>query len=132
MSHRKDYNPLPDSKLDRLKADSQAILGSPFAQLSLPAQTIYWMVMELIDSREEIFRLQLCETVDQILADELDDDEEDLLALRWPDDYCIGDDAISGAYIPAFPCKETGRLPTTMVREDKPSDHDGRRIPRVE
>lgn len=132
MSRRKDYKPIPDDKLDRLKADTRLLLGT-LGQLSLPAKTVYWLVMEVIDSREEIFRLQLCETVDRIVADELNelDDEEDLLAFRWPDDYCIDDD-VGDSFKPAFPCKETGRLPTTVVREGRPSDHEGRRIPRVE
>jgi len=136
MSARKDYRPLPDSKLDRLKADSQAILGSAFAQLSLPAKTIYWMTMELIDSREEIFRLQLCETVDQILAKELDrdlnDEEEDLLAFRWPDDPYLASDMISTVSIPAFPCKETTVIPCPPDPSDPSPEQDGRRMPRVD
>jgi len=135
MSARKDYRPLPDSKLDRLKADSQAILGSTFAQLSLPAKTVYWMAMELIDLREEIFRLQLCETVDQILAKELDrdlnDEEEALLAFCWPDDSYLARDMISTVSIPAFPCKETVEIPCPPDPSDPSPDQTGRRLPRV-
>jgi len=127
---RKDYRPIADSKLDKLKADVLPILGT-LGHMTLPASTVYRLVMEVIDSREEIFRLQLCETVDQILNDELDD-EEDLLAFRWPDDYCIGDDAVSGVFKPAFPCKDTERIPETIVREPWPSEHEGRRMPRVD
>ena len=132
MVRRKDYRSLPDKRLDSLKADAVKLLGT-IGSMTLPGETICWLVMEVIDSREEIFRLQLCETVDRIVADELNelDDEEDLLAFRWPDDYCIDDD-VGDSFKPAFPCKETGRLPTTVVREGRPSDHEGRRIPRVE
>jgi hypothetical protein len=127
---RKDYKPLPDDKLDRLKADAQAVLGTTYGQISLPAQTVYWMVMELVDSREEIFRLQLCETVDQILSQELDDEEEDLLAFHWPIDPYMAHDMRDTANVakPAFPCRETVKLPCPPERKEA-SEQVGRRLP---
>jgi hypothetical protein len=132
---RKDYRPIGDNRLDKLRRDLYPIVNSK-GSMTLPAKTLYSMVMELIDSREEIFRLQLCETVDKIIASELDDDEEELLSFRWPqNDYMFGgEEADSGAYKPAFPCKETQRLetytyPTTV--EQNP-DQEGRRLPRTD
>lgn len=130
---RKDYQPLADSHLDGLRQQLLPILGTA-GGMTLPAKTLYWLVMEVIDSREEIFRLQLCETVDKIIADELDEEEEDLLAFRWPDDFTFGgEEPSSGAYKPAFPCKETQRLNTSHypATVDPNPEIEGRRMPRV-
>ena len=128
MSRRKDYKPIPDDKLDRLKADTRLLLGT-LGQLSLPAKTVYWLVMEVIDSREEIFRLQLCETVDQIIANELDDDEEDHLAIQWPDDPYLASD-MQSVYKPAVPWERTVKLPRPPALPKLSPDDFGRRIPR--
>ena len=133
---RKDYRPVPDTKLDGLKRDVLPVLGT-MGHMTIPARTLYQLVMEVIDSREEIFRLQLCETVDKIIADELDDDEEDLLAFRWPNnDYCFPDDLddIMGDVLkPAFPCKQTVPLPRIFMGQHTASpEQDGRRLPRIE
>ena len=128
---RKDYTPLPDELLDGLKAKVLPILGT-LGCLNLPAKTIYWLVMEVIDSREEIFRLRLCETVEQILAEELDD-EEDLLAFRWPDNPYLACDMLTGVKKPAFPCKETGEIVCPPEPLTVPSpEQDGRRMPRAD
>jgi hypothetical protein len=127
---RKDYIPLTDESLDKLKALSLPLKRAALASMTIPADTLLRLVMEVIDSREEIFRLQLCETVDQILSEELDmldEDEEDHLAFSWPDDYCIGDDAVSPIFKPAFPCKETHRLPPANAVAI--TEHKGRRLP---
>ena len=130
---RKDYRPVPDSKLDGLKRDVVPLLGT-LCHMKIPARTLYQLVMEVIDSREEIFRLQLCETVDKIIASELDDDEEDLLAFRWPnDDYCFPDDVMSDVLKPAFPCKQTVPLPRLFMEQHTASPaQEGRRLPRIE
>lgn len=131
MSRRKDYKALPDTHLDRIKADLLPILGT-LGTMTLPAQTLYWLVMEVIDSREEIFRLQLCETVDQILAQELDD-EEDLLAFSWPDNPYLASDMVSmkNVHKPAFPCADTERV--IQAKRPVPSqERNGRRMPRAE
>jgi hypothetical protein len=131
VSHRKDYRPLTNERLDRLKADTLPLLGT-IGSMVLPAETIYWMVMEIIDSREEIFRLQLCETVDSIIANELDDGEEDLLSFPWPDNPYLVSDMLTPVLKPAFPCKDTAKL----VRPTEPSspspEQDGRRMPRAD
>lgn len=132
MSHRKDYRALADEKLDILKADAEAILGSSLGQLTLPAKIVYWLVMEVIDSREEIFRLQLCQTVDQILSDELDD-EDDLLTIRWPDNPYLDYDMKDSIRIhkPASSRERTALLPR-QPEPTKPSPNDkGRRIRRT-
>lgn len=132
---RKDYTPLTDGYVDRLRADAFPLVAA-VTQMILPAQTVYALTMELTDLREEVFRLQLCSTVDQILSEELDDDdEEDLLAFRWPDDYTFGGDALPyGGYIPAEDPSATLRLDTAQypnLIEPNP-DQEGRRLPRAD
>ena len=129
-STRKDYRPLADEHLDRLKADSRPIINS-VGQMLLPARTVYDLVMEVIDLREEVFRLQLCETVEQIIAQELDDDEVDHLAIEWPSDtWCVADMRSSRVIPkPAFPCADTARLPEQDVRDDSTPKNEGRRLP---
>lgn len=127
---RKDYKPLTDGHLDRLRADTCPLLGTK-GSMVMPAKTVYALAMEVLDLREEVFRLQICETVEQILKDELDD-EEDLLAFHWPEnDYMFGsEDPTSGIFL--SPKGETHRLDTTRypnVVEPKP-EQEGRRLPR--
>jgi hypothetical protein len=134
-SDRKDYIPLSDEALERLKGDALPILGSEHGCMTVPAKTIYWLVKEIIDAREEIFRLQLCETVDEIINEELEDDEEDLLAISWPDDFSFHDedDMISGVYRVALPRDLTGRLPGKQEQPVDPDPtFDGRRLPRLD
>ena len=128
---RKDYTPLPDELLDGLKAKVLPILGT-LGCLNLPAKTIYWLVMEVIDSREEIFRLRLCETVEQILAEELDD-EEDLLAFRWPDDPYLACDMETGEVLkPTSSSHETARVSRPLEMPAPSPEQDGRRMPRAD
>lgn len=132
---RKDYRALPDEKLDRLKADLRPLLGT-LGTMTLRAETLYWLVMEVIDSREEIFRLQLCETVDQIIARELEagDLEHTEFTIKWPDDPFLLSEMDTPGYIhkPAFPCKDATERVVQGKRLGTSKDGGGRRMPRAE
>ena len=131
--NRKDYRHIPDTRLDRLKSDSGRLRGTK-GQLLLPADTVHSLVAEVIDSREEIFRLQLCETVDQILASELEDEEEDLLAFQWPDALYLASDMRDSVRMhkPAFPCRETTEIPRPSEGAEPSPEQEGRRLPRAD
>lgn len=138
----KIYCPLPDEIIDRLLSESRTLITTKYGSMNLPATTIYALVAEVQAAREEIFRLQLCETVDSILADELGDDdfeaEEDLLAFDWPARTLTDeDDMISGVMRAASSEKVTERLsridlpPIGLDPPFNPND-ESRRLPRME
>lgn len=135
---RKNYMPLPDTALDKLKSESSLLLGHQHANVILTASALHALVSEVIDSRDEIFRLQLCETVDQIINEELegepfaeDGDDEDFLTFAWPPRS--GSDRVETARSSA----ETERLPSydpptdPLGLDSDPSDTSGR-LPRID
>jgi hypothetical protein len=131
---RKDFAPLPDEVIDRLKAESVVLASSEHGCMNLPTSTVYSLAAEVLASREEIFRLQLCETVDRIIAEELDDeddDAEDLLAFTWPGNHTS--DLISRVDKAASE-KETDRFPRVDPEPPIGLDHDDfcRRLPRMD
>jgi hypothetical protein len=137
----KNYYPLPDETIDRLLSESCTLITTKYGCMNLPARTVHALISEVQDAREEIFRLQLCETVDSILADELGDDdfeaEEDLLSFDWPSRSLTDeDDMISGVLKPASAKKATARLARVEFPIDDNTgsnpDDASRRLPRME
>ena len=130
MSRRKAYVPLSDEHLDRLKATVRPLHVTKLARVTLPAKTLYNLVMEVIDLREEIFRLQLCETVDEIIAQELAgaETEEEILALKWPDPFLLSE-MLSAVQVTGPTC-ETTKLPRQTEPTEPSPGGEGRRMPR--
>ena len=128
MSNRKRYTPLPDARLDALLAQAENYAGT-MAHFGVEAITLYNMVKEIIDLREEVFRLGLCETVDQILARELDRADEDVphAPIPWMDGKFMFDSKhVNGKHL-----DETSELPRLpdLPPPIFPSTYEGRRLP---
>lgn len=131
---RKDFNPLPDVTLDKLKSEARLLASTDYGTMTIPSSTLYALVSEVVYAREEIFRLQLCESVDRILSEELDDDEEDLLAFDWLEAGGCGNDLTSGTYKRSSPNAVTDRLPVADLPPPFGLDPDdaSRRLPRMD
>jgi len=102
------------------------------ADILVSTSLIFRITNELIDARDELLRLHMAESVEQTLARELDDEDEDHLAFKWPDNSYLASDMLSHVYKPAFPCKETVRLLGITASVEPSQEADGRRLPRVD
>jgi len=129
---RRTYAPLSDKRIAVLKATAARLLRTS-ARVQLPVCTLHRLISEVIDLREELLRLQLCETVDQILAEELDDeDDEEPLTFKWPPDSYLTVDMLMGVKRPGLLRPETGRLSCPAEAPIPSPERDGRRMPRVD
>jgi len=130
MRKKARYSPLDDEAVERLR-DSARPLWRSTKKLEISASTVYALTAELIELRDEVFRLQLCETVDAIIASELDEDEYFLSSYSWSSDPLAGfdeePDPASGVYKPAQASGDTGRLDRIDPTESSGDSH-GRRM----
>ena len=84
------YTPISDAHLQRLKATVKPLIDAP-ASMTIPTRTLFNMLMELAELREEVFRLQLCETVEAIISEELETDLESgaFIDVHWPSEVFL-------------------------------------------
>jgi len=128
MSNRKRYTPLPDARLDTLRDQAKKYFGTS-AHFSISAEALYNLASEVIDLREEIFRLSLCETVEDILAEELGHEtDDDPRHIVWREgQFLHGGGRGNGRRL-----DETSEIPRPPDSPPFPSTYEGRRLPPFE
>lgn len=117
---------LSDKCLEELHLEAIRALSDPLGP-SVTATTLFELVTELLDAREEIARLQMFESVESILAEELDDGLRNNTGVNWDEDKYTFDPPV----MTATSTSETQLLP--RVTEDGETDpaFEGRRLPRL-
>ncbi len=116
---------LSDKCLEDLHLEAVRAFSDPLGP-NVTATTLFELVTELLDAREEIARLQLYESVESILAEELDDGMRGTCNIDWDEDKYTFDPPVRTA------TSTSETQPTPRVDEGVEANpmFEGRRLPR--